>query len=218
MSRFCELKTSVSVQTESTLEVLKMTKRPTIVAALLLAALVSQTGAFHTTPSRTGALSNRKKTMCFSKGDEAGDKEGVDVQTWNPLRLAVLRLGFTELAWTSPLNYGKKDGKFSCAYCGHELVDSDSKYDSGSGWPSFWRSIDDGAMSYKMENNGSLECRCGKCTSHLGHVFLDGPRPSDVPQDLLSSSPPSDPRSKRDNARLPRYCLNGAALRLNERQ
>jgi peptide methionine sulfoxide reductase MsrB len=52
-------------------------------------------------------------------------------QTWNPLRLLVLRLGFTEPAWTSPLNHGKKDGTFKCAYCGNTLFDSNAYYDSG---------------------------------------------------------------------------------------
>ena len=116
-----------------------------------------------------------------------------------------------------PFQLWKKDGTYSCAYCGHELFDSDSKYDLGSGWPSFWRSIDNGAMSYKMEFDGRLECTCGKCNSqHLGHVFLHGPRQSDVPQDLLSSSPSTDLRSKRENAALPRFCVNGASMRLNE--
>ena len=141
-----------------------------------------------------------------------------DVQTFNPLRLAVLRLGFTEPAWTSPFNYGKKEGVYSCAYCGKELFDSNSKYDSGSGWPSFWRSIDEGAISYKMEFDGRLECRCGRCESHLGHVFLDGPWKDAVSQDLLQASPSSDPRSKRATSTLPRFCVNGASLTLNERE
>lgn len=138
------------------------------------------------------------------------------VKTWNPLRLLVLRLGFTEPAWTSPLNYQKKTGTYHCAYCGHKLFDSESRYDSGSGWPSFWRSTEEGALDYKMEFDGRLECRCGKCKSHLGHVFLDGPLPSSVRQDLLNSSPDSDPRSRRENSRLPRFCINGASLMVQE--
>jgi peptide-methionine (R)-S-oxide reductase len=134
-----------------------------------------------------------------------------DVKTWNPLRLLVLRLGFTEPAWTSPLNYQKNRGTYNCAYCGQQLFDSESKYDSGSGWPSFWRTAQEGALDYKMEFDGRLECRCGRCKSHLGHVFLDGPKPESVPSDLLTSSPDSDPRS-RSNSRLPRFCINGASL------
>jgi peptide-methionine (R)-S-oxide reductase len=197
-----------------------MAKRPaTVVASLLLTALLaSQTTAFPV-PFRTSAaaFNNPKKTMGFSKkdGDDDG-KASFDVQTWNPLRLLVLKLGFTEPAWTSPMNYGEKEGTFACAYCGQELFGSDGKYDSGSGWPSFWRSIDEGAISYKMEFDGRLECRCGRCTSHLGHVFLDGPRTSDVPQAILESSPPSDPRQKRADARLPRFCVNGASMTLKE--
>jgi len=86
------------------------------------------------------------------------------VQTWNPFRLLVLRLGLTEPVATSPFNYGKYDGTFECAYCGHPLFDSDAKYDSGSGWPSFWRSKVDGSIDYKMEFDGRLECRCARCS------------------------------------------------------
>lgn len=146
----------------------------------------------------------------------SGQDDSYDVKTWNPLRLLVLRLGFTEPAWTSPLNYQKKEGTFNCAYCGQALFNSDAKYDSGSGWPSFWRTIEEGAVSYKMEFDGRLECRCGRCQSHLGHVFLDGPRPSSVPQEVLRLSPESDPRSKVDNGRLPRFCINGASLRVDQ--
>jgi peptide-methionine (R)-S-oxide reductase len=82
----------------------------------------------------------------------------------NPLRWAVLRLGVTELRGTSPYNYGSKsryaDGAFACGYCGNPLFDGTAKYDSGSGWPSFWRSASDGAVRYQREMDGRL---CGKC-------------------------------------------------------
>ncbi len=155
-------------------------------------------------------------TIMRSSAKNENAEQLYDVKTRNPLRLLVLRLGLTEPAWTSPLNYQKKEGTFDCAYCGQKLFDSDAKYESRSGWPSFWRTINDDAVAYKMESDGRLECRCGRCQSHLGHVFLDGPRPTDVPQDILRSSPPSDPRGKLDNARLPRFCINGASLRVSE--
>jgi peptide-methionine (R)-S-oxide reductase len=201
-----------------------MFKQTTRLIAITLTAFSSKIDAF--LPANAflvpalplvAARSNAPKTMCFSKKED-DNTEDFEVQTRNPLRLAVLRLGMTELAWSSSLNYQKKEGMFSCAYCGNELFDSDSKYDSGSGWPSFWRSKEELAVSYKTESDRRLECRCGKCKSHLGHVFMDGPRPYDVPEALLESSPPSDPRSRGKDGRLPRFCLNGAALRLDEKE
>lgn len=200
-------------------------KAATILAALTLAAYSKQrVDAFVPVHALlipavplASARSNAPKPMCFSKKGEDDSSEEIEGQTWNPLRLAVLRLGLTEPAWTSSFNYQKKDGVFSCAYCGNELFDSNAKYDSGSGWPSFWRSKEDQAIAYKMEFDGRLECTCGKCKSHLGHVFMDGPRPSDVPNAELEGSPESDPRSKRTE-RLPRFCVNGASLRLSEKE
>ena len=180
-----------------------------------LALLCLQVQAFTTLSKQSAA--GRQKTMCFSSNKDSEEKD-FEVQTRNPLRLAVLKLGMTELAWTSPLNYIKKQGVYTCAYCGNELFDSESKYDSGSGWPSFWRTKEEGAVGYKMEFDGRLECRCNKCGGHLGHVFLDGPRESDVPSALLQRSPASDPRSQRANGRLPRFCVNGASLFLQEEE
>lgn len=97
------------------------------------------------------------------------DDDDFTIQTWNPLRLLVLRLGLTEPAMTSPLNYGKYDGEFVCAYCGASLFDANAKYESG--WPSFWRTQHENAVSYKLEWDNRLECRCQRCSSHLGHVL-----------------------------------------------
>lgn len=145
------------------------------------------------------------------------DGEKIQAKTWNPLRLAVLKLGLTEPSWTSPWNYQKKTGTFTCAYCGEELFDSNAKYDSGSGWPSFWRTARDGSVALKMEWDGRMECTCKNCKSHLGHAFLDGPTRASMPQDLVESIPESDVRGTSSSSRLPRYCINGAALRFEEK-
>ena len=149
---------------------------------------------------------------------EGGTKEKVPIGTYNPLRLAVLKLGFTELRWTSPLNYEKRDGQYNCANCGTHLFDADGKYDSGSGWPSFFRTAE-GNVSLYREWDGRIECRCGKCEGHLGHVFPDGPRRMDVADTdnrVLDSIPATDLQVGDPNiasSRLPRYCMNGAALK-----
>lgn len=167
---------------------------------------------------RNFASSQSKKTMClFSKKENDNDEPDFQVQTWNPLRLLVLRLGMTEPMATSPLNYGKYNGKFLCAYCDQEIFDASAKYDSGSGWPSFWRSTADGSVKYKREMDGRLECQCGRCSSHLGHVFMDGPRPTEVPEELYRTSPETDPRGKTPTY-LPRFCLNGAALKYKQEE
>lgn len=103
---------------------------------------------------------------------EAGDSTTPDGKesptgTKNPLRLAVLKLGMTELKWTSPLNYEKRSGTYECASCSTVLFDSTGKYDSGSGWPSFWRT-DSGNVAYKREWDGRIECSCKSCGGHLG--------------------------------------------------
>lgn len=148
--------------------------------------------------------------------EDTASNEKIKAKTWNPLRLAVLKLGLTEPSWTSPWNYQKKKGTFVCAYCGKDLFESNAKYDSGSGWPSFWRTISDGSVALKMEWDGRMECTCQRCKSHLGHVFLDGPTRSSMPVDLVESIPETDARGSNSAIRLPRYCINGAALHFVE--
>ena len=103
----------------------------------------------------------------------------------------VLRQHGTERAGTSPLNDEHRKGTFYCAGCGEPLFDSSTKYDSGSGWPSFY-APKAGAVGTTTDTSHFMtrtEVHCAKCGGHLGHVFPDGPRPTGQ-----------------------RYCMNGVAL------
>lgn len=109
-----------------------------------------------------------------------------------PEQYRVLREHGTERAGTSPLNNEKRDGVFACAGCGEVLFDSGTKYESGSGWPSFY-AAKDGAVATQTDTSHGMrrdEALCAKCGGHLGHIFPDGPRPTGL-----------------------RYCMNGAALK-----
>ena len=89
----------------------------------------------------------------------------------------VLRREATERPWTSPLNEEKRDGVYSCAGCGYDLFAAATKFDSGTGWPSFDEALP-GAVEFVEDNSHGMartEVVCTKCKSHLGHVFNDGP-------------------------------------------
>ena len=142
---------------------------------------------------------------------ESAAGDGGRKGTYNPLKLAVLKLGLTELRFTSLLNYEKREGVYSCAGCGAPLFDSRGKYDSGSGWPSFFRTADGNGVELRREWDGRVECRCRVCEGHLGHVFPDGPRKTGVAPVALEELPESDMKVQGGTI-LPRYCINGAAL------
>ncbi len=107
------------------------------------------------------------KTTKLAASDNS-EEEGSASGTVNPLRLAVLKLGLTELKYTSPLNYEKRAGSYECANCGTKLFDSSGKYDSGSGWPSFWKTSEADRVAYKREWDGRVEVSCKNCGGHLG--------------------------------------------------
>jgi peptide-methionine (R)-S-oxide reductase len=109
-----------------------------------------------------------------------------------PEQFRVLRQHGTEPPGSSPLNREKRPGRFLCAACGTPLFDSATKYESGSGWPSFYRPID-GAIGTSVDSAHGMrrvEAHCATCNGHLGHVFPDGPQPTGE-----------------------RYCMNGVALK-----
>lgn len=110
----------------------------------------------------------------------------------------VLRKHGTERAFSHPLNNNKKQGDYVCAGCGNPLFTSDAKYDSGTGWPSFYEPMSEDAVSEHEDRSLFMrrtEVRCAACDGHLGHVFPDGPQPTGQ-----------------------RYCMNGVALKFIEQE
>jgi peptide-methionine (R)-S-oxide reductase len=99
----------------------------------------------------------------------------------SPEQYRVLREAATERAFTGALLHNKESGIYSCGACKAELFSSNAKYDSGSGWPSFYQPISREAITYLHDDSGGMrrtEIQCSACGSHLGHVFDDGPEPT----------------------------------------
>ena len=98
-----------------------------------------------------------------------------------PEQYAVLRGKGTEPAFTGAYWDAKEDGVYRCAACSAQLFTSETKYDSGSGWPSFWEPLTPDAVKFERDSSYGMvrtEVLCGTCGSHLGHLFDDGPRPT----------------------------------------
>ncbi len=128
---------------------------------------------------------------------EKVQKSAAEWQTClTPEEYRILREKGTERAFTGKYYHHKEDGNYICAACENELFSSETKYDSGSGWPSFSAAIAEGKIKYKEDNSlgmSRIEILCAKCDSHLGHLFDDGPQPTGE-----------------------RYCVNSISLDFNK--
>ena len=153
--------------------------------------------------SQTSAAKNDKKTsMDNSKKDNPvysrtdTSKVNVSEDEWKKILpqdvYYIARQKGTERPWTSKYEKFKEAGTYYCAACGNALFKSDTKFDSGCGWPSFYQPISKTSIIYTPDNTHGMtrtETQCGRCKAHLGHVFEDGPPPTGL-----------------------RYCINGVVL------
>jgi peptide-methionine (R)-S-oxide reductase len=142
-------------------------------------------------PKKKRGTSNLTSEKKISKTDEEWKK------TLTPEQYKVCRNKDTERPFTGKYNDCKDKGVYKCSCCGNELFDSDTKFESGTGWPSFYKPISD--ENIKNESDASFgivrtEVMCKKCGAHLGHVFDDGPQPTNL-----------------------RYCINSVSLDLDKK-
>jgi len=130
------------------------------------------------------------------------DKLTLTEQQWleklGPEKYHILREAGTERAFTGEYEQNKAPGMYKCAGCGAPLFSSETKYNSGSGWPSYYQPLDPAAVDEHSDMSHGMvrtEVRCAKCEGHLGHVFPDGPAPTGL-----------------------RYCINSASLDFEEKE
>ena len=147
-------------------------------------------------PPVTIALFPLINIMMHSMSDRVSKTEEEWREQLTPEEFEVCRNKGTEAPFTGQYRDCKEEGVYRCTGCGNKLFHSDTKFDSGTGWPSFWAPISDEGVS--TETDDSLHMRrtevlCGKCDAHLGHVFPDGPQPTGL-----------------------RYCINSVSLKLDK--
>lgn len=156
--------------------------------------LFQQCGYSQTKPQKDSVKMKKENNPVYSKTDAA--KVNISNEEWNkilsPEVYYIARQKGTERPWTSKFEKFKEVGTYYCAACGNPLFKSDTKFESGCGWPSFYEPISKTSIIYLEDKTHGMvrtEVQCGRCESHLGHVFEDGPPPTGL-----------------------RYCINGVIL------
>ena len=166
--------------------------------ALAVAALLYIV-ARHASTGESAEAIKEKNLMSNTTDKETASLPKTDAEWKTHLtseQYAILRHKGTEPAFTGKYWNSKQKGTYRCAGCGQPLFKSDTKFDSGTGWPSFWEPCDQGNVATETDDSLLMhrtEVLCSRCGGHLGHVFDDGPAPTGL-----------------------RYCINSAALKLDE--
>lgn len=153
------------------------------------------------TPKTTARMENEKKqNPVYNRNDSS--KVTLSDSEWKKILpddvYYIARMKGTERPWTSKFEKFSETGTYYCAACGNPLFRSNTKFDSGCGWPSFFEPISKGSIIYTPDDSHGMqrtETQCGRCKAHLGHVFEDGPPPTGL-----------------------RYCINGVVLDFEKNQ
>lgn len=164
-------------------------------AGLFLLAFVSQQCSYSQSKKQTEKMDSPKSSNPVYSRSDTG-KVNISEDEWKKILPGevynIARLKGTERPWTSKYEKFDEIGTYYCAACGNALFKSDTKFESGCGWPSFYQPISKGSIIYSPDNTHGMtrtEVMCGRCKAHLGHVFEDGPPPTGL-----------------------RYCINGVIL------
>ncbi len=157
---------------------------------------IEKTPASAVSPARP-AGENLPATQPFSRMDPLMQSDDEWKKHLSPQQCHVMFEKGTEQAFSGKYNHWKKDGVFVCAACKQPLFDSTTKFDSGTGWPSFYTAITEGNVRMEIDRSHGMvrtEVQCARCGGHLGHIFDDGPQPTGL-----------------------RYCINSVALAFQPR-
>jgi peptide-methionine (R)-S-oxide reductase len=174
-------------------------KAKTILTVIIPLMLIAAYVAMQSPGASAGTTSYSNMVTDSTKNSQGKNMENKVIKTeeeWKkeltPEEYHVLREKGTERAFTGEYNDFKEKGMYLCAACGNELFSSDAKYNSGSGWPSYWQPVSMDKVKLEKDMNLGMtrtEVTCAKCGGHLGHVFEDGPEPTGL-----------------------RYCINSVSL------
>jgi len=190
-------------------------KPKTLLILLLLAAVAVSYASFAKGRNDHAAAKNEKKSEAKSEMSTMADsaraegKVGKIVKTdeqWKkeltPEQYRVLRQKGTEMAFTGKYWKTKDEGVYLCAACGLELFSSENKYDSGSGWPSYYQPIESDHVTEHTDRTLGMvrtEIECSRCGGHLGHVFTDGPKPTGLRYCISSAALEFQPKPKEES-------------------